>query len=43
MLNASANPQGGGQAFVVDDFKLLGGQPTSSPTSSWGQVKTLYR
>ena len=27
MLNATNNPAGGGQAFVVDDFTLLGNVP----------------
>lgn len=36
MLDATANPAGGGQAFVVDDFSLVVPEPTSLATLALG-------
>lgn len=38
MLNATPNPAGGGQAFVVDDFSLVVPEPTSLATLALGGV-----
>jgi hypothetical protein len=40
MLNGLNNPLGGGQAFVVDDFRLLGGvpEPTTIALGALGLV-----
>jgi hypothetical protein len=43
LLNGMINPQGGGQAFVVDDFELVAEPITPTVPVSWGQVKSTYR